>query len=1142
MSCGSCGQENREGARFCSGCGAALGRSCARCGAELRAGARFCDACGQAVEPAAPAAPAPQSYTPAHLAQRILHQRSALEGERKHVAVLFADVAGFTTLSERSDPEAMHVAMDRILAALLEQVHRFEGTVNQFLGDGIMALFGAPLALEDAPRRAVMAALAMQAEIERLRREIQAESGLEFRMRVGVHSGLVVVGKIGNDLRMDYTAVGDTTNLAARLQTLAPADGILISDALHRLVSGFFETREFGTVAVKGRSEPVRAHLVLADRAQRRRIDVLADVGLTPYAGRARELRQLEEAFASARAGEGQVVFLVGEAGIGKSRLLLEFRRTLAGVPHLWVEGRCASFGANSAYLPVVDALRRFFEIGERDDESRALAKVDAGIASLGGELAWTAPFLRQLLSLPAGDPAIAQLDAGSRRAQTFAALKALTLQAALERPLVVVMEDLHWIDPASEEYLAFLGDTVPATRALLICSHRPGYQHPFGDRSYHLRIALRPLSAGDTAEITRALLADSELPASVPALIERKAEGNPFFIEELAKSLLEQRDALAHGVEALSVPDTIHGVLAARIDRLAEAPKRAIQLASVIGREFALRLLERIVETGAAVRGQLEELRALELIYEKALHPELAYMFKHALTHDVAYESILVQRRKQLHRTIGLAIEELYAERLAEHYETLAHHFTRAEDWERALAYHERAVEKAAEGFATHSVVAHCKAALEIAARLGASVSEGRVRALLGHLGMAQFFLSEFRASGDSFVAAAERTRVPAFVAGHLADAAHSYIWGHDYEKGERHASSALRIARGAGSKAAEAGALAMIGFQQGVVGDIDGYEEKVRESLRLSEAAGSEPGVATAKFLLAEISEWTGRYHDAIQLGEEAIALGKRLRLPHVVVWSEWFVGKAACCLGDYGTALTRLSEGVSITERLGDRAWRTRLLNTLGWAYMEVGAEARALEFNQRAVALAREHGDPEIIVNGEINLALNRLAAGELGRAADDFERLHEEAERQRDPWLRWRYPLHIEDGRGRVALAANRPELALVAAEHQLEGARRHRVPKVEVRALDLRGRALLATDQRDAAEASLRAAADAARRIAYPRGVWRALAALAELEQRRGAKGRAAELRAQGAEIVGRLAATLPDDELRAALRRASGL
>jgi class 3 adenylate cyclase len=309
MRCPACTFENPSGMKFCGDCGAPLKSKCVRCGFENAPGMKFCGECGKPLATSAKESTArdPRSYTPNHLVEKILTSRSALEGERKQVTVLFADVKGSMDLAEQVDPEEWHKIMDRFFAILSEGVNRFEGTINQYTGDGIMALFGAPLALEDAPRRAVMAALGMQAQIEGLRREIQAESGLEFHLRIGTHSGLVVVGTIGNDLRMDYTAVGDTTNLAARLQTLAPPDGILISDALHHLVSGFFETREFGTVAVKGRSDPVCAHQVLADRTQRRRIDVLADVGLTPYAGRTRELRQLGDAFASAAAGEGQV-------------------------------------------------------------------------------------------------------------------------------------------------------------------------------------------------------------------------------------------------------------------------------------------------------------------------------------------------------------------------------------------------------------------------------------------------------------------------------------------------------------------------------------------------------------------------------------------------------------------------------------------------------------------------------------------------------------------------------------------------------------------------------------------------------------------------------------------------------------------
>jgi class 3 adenylate cyclase/tetratricopeptide (TPR) repeat protein len=1151
MNCGACSHVNRAEARFCEECGAPLSRVCASCGATLGAAARFCEACGQATTSATSSdAAVPQSYTPPHLVQRILRQRSSLEGERKHVAVLFADVIGFTPISERTDPEQMHTVMERFFDVLLAEVHRFEGTVNQFTGDGIMALFGAPLALEDAPRCAVMAAVAMQQEVERLRQELLQATGLDFRMRVGVHTGLVVVGRIGNDLRMDYTAVGDTTNLAARLQTLAPAGSILISEATHRLVAGYFDTRDCGELAVKGRSTPVRAFEVLADRAERRRIDVLADVGLTPLAGRGGELAALREAFAGASGGHGQIVFLVGDAGIGKSRLLFEFRRGLADQPHLWFEGRCASYGKTTAFLPIIDGLRRYFQIDDRDDEAAAIRKIEEGVGALGGTLDWTLPFLRQLLSLPTGDAAVSALDAASRRAQIFGALKAIAIQAAQLRPLVLVIEDLHWIDPASEEFLAFLGDALPTTRALLICSHRPGYRHPFGDRSYHVRVTLRPLSSTEMAGMTTALLGGVALPDTVRDLVERKAEGNPFFVEEVTKSLLEQgalrneagRIVLAQTLQELAVPDTIQGVLAARLDRLPDAPKHAMQIASVIGREFALRLLERIVETGKGVRGQLDELRALELIYEKAIHPELAYMFKHALTHDVAYESILLKRRKSLHRTIGLAIEELYADRLPEHFETLALHFERGEDWERALTYHELAAQKAEESYATHAVVHHCRNGLAIAERLGDAVDNNRRCRLEEKLGLAHFFLSEFHAAADAQRRAANLAADNASKALLLAWAGHSDTWGHRYPSARSSLDAALGLARREGIRGVEALALAFDGFTLGIHGDLDGYEERSLRALAIAREAGSEEAAALTSCLLCETAEWTGNYQRAIVFGTEAIDTARRLRLAHVLVWSTWFVGKAACCLGDYGRSLNWLEEAHTITERIGDRAWRTRLLNTLGWCLTELGDETRAREYNRRACVLAREIGDPELIANGEINLAINDLTLGEHGRAADTLEKLHEEAAVSEDPWMRWRYTLHITHGRGCVALARKDPLRALALADHELAGARRHRAPKLEVRALGLRGAALLLEDRREEAAAVLSQTIALADRIAYPRESWKALSLLAELEQRTGHDAQADAYTARALALRNAVAASLPDATLRKNLWAASDL
>jgi class 3 adenylate cyclase/tetratricopeptide (TPR) repeat protein len=1149
MHCPHCQRENRTGARFCRACGAALPSACPACGSPAEPESAFCDRCGAplagAAEPErerAPGGAGPASYTPRHLAERILRTRTALEGERKLVTVLFADVHGSTSIAERLGPEEMHGLMDRCFALLLDPVHRYEGTVNQFTGDGIMAVFGAPIALEDAPRRAVLAALEIQRALEPLREEMRSRA-IDFRMRIGIHSGVVVVGTIGNDLRMDYTAVGDTTHLAARLQSAAAPGGVLISETTQRLVDAFFETRDVGPLALKGFSGPRRAFEVLRERDGAGRLAALAEASLTPLAGRERELALLGEAFTSAREGRGRLVLLVGEAGLGKSRLLLEFRRRLGEEPHFFLEGRCASFGAHTPFLPIVDALRRYYGIEDRDDEATAVAKIDAGVREIGGELAWTLPFLRALLSLPPGDGAVPALDAATRRSETFRALKSLALAAADQRPVVFVVEDLHWIDPASAECLEFLAEAVAASRILLVCSYRPGHRHGFGDRSYHLRVALEPLGQAETAELTRGVLGGAEVPEQVRRLVADKAEGNPFFLEEVTKCLLEDgtlrrengRVVLARRLEQVAVPDRIHDVLMARIDRLAEEPKRAIQIASVIGREFALRLLERIREVGDRASALVADLRSVELVYEKAVHPELAYMFKHALTHDVAYASVLAHRRKELHRTIGLAMEELYADRLAEHYETLAHHFERGEDWERALDYHERSAAKAADRYASGAAAWHCRQALAIADRLGTAVAAARRCELEERLGLACMYLSEFCDSGDAFARAAEHADSPDRRVADLANASHSYLWGHAGESATRAGEAALALARGGGHREAEAHALSVIGFRRGVLGEIGVYAEHLQEAWRLVGPDRDAEIAGLLHFLVAEVSEWRGDYELSLAHGERALAIGRRLGLAHLLIWSNWFLGKAACCRGDYGRALGLLEEGRGLTERIGDRAWNTRLLNTLGWCYAEIGDLARARASNEGAARVAREIGDAEIIANAEINLALNHLALGETTRAQEGLAALL--AEPPPDfPFMRWRYSMHLENALGRVALAQGDPAQAFACAERELEAARRHAAPKLEARALELRARALLELERPEQALAALEDALAIAGRIGYPRATWRGLGLAALLEHRAGRRARAEACQAKRAQVVEALARSLPDAELRRGL------
>jgi class 3 adenylate cyclase/tetratricopeptide (TPR) repeat protein len=846
MQCPRCQHANPPEAKFCLECGARLALRCAACATELPAGAKFCLECGQPVGgPSAGQAPftSPAAYTPKHLAEKILTSRSALEGERKQVTVLFVDVSGFTSLSERLDPEDVHGLMSRAFELMLAEVHRYEGTVNQFLGDGIMALFGAPIAHEDHAQRAVHAALGIRKALEGYQEELRGRRGIGFQVRQGLNTGLVVVGSIGNDLRMDYTAVGDTTNVAARLQAAADPGRIVMSDAIHRLAGGYFYVRPLGEFTLKGKAEPVRAWEVPSARVARTRLDVEAERGLTPFVGRDRELRLLFECFEQAKAGRGQAVFIAGEPGIGKSRLLLEFRRRL-GDEATWLEGRAMSFGRAMAFHPLIDLLRRTFRIEEGDTEGTIVTKVERGVLRLGEDLRPLLPYLRYLLSVDPGDAAVLTMDPQQRRGEIFDALRRLTVRASEVRPQVMVYEDVHWMDQATEEYLLFTADSVPTSRVLRILTYRTGYVHPLGERTYHTRIALNTLSTSHSVEMAEGILATERLPEGLQALIVRKAEGNPFFVEEVVKSLLEvgalrraeQGYVLAKRQDEIFVPDAIQDVIMARIDRLAEAPKRTLQLASVIGREFTRRLLDRLAEIRARTEEVLRELKAIELIYEKSLFPELAYMFKHALTHEVAYNSLLVERRKALHRLIGLAIEELYADRLAEHYEVLAHHFSRGEEWAKALDYLLKAAEKAAKAYANREAVALYDQALEAAGQLGAAVGARAMMAIHRARSDIYFVLSEFeraRTEGEQFLALARLAGDRASEAAALAGMGSASARAHDYDRALAYARQAIQIAEQLDDKSILASGHFTIAQVYAVTGRIDQAWEEVDQTL---------------------------------------------------------------------------------------------------------------------------------------------------------------------------------------------------------------------------------------------------------------------------------------------------------------------
>ena len=707
MKCSKCQFENREGARFCKRCGIAFESKCPSCGHSYGPESVYCDECGHTlVEPQVPSPidySQPLSYTPKHLAEKILAARTTIEGERKQVTVLFADVKGFTSISEKLDPEEVQTLISECLVFFTEEIHRYEGAVAQFLGDGVMALFGAPIAHEDAPQRALYAALAIRERLGEFSEKLKVQ-GIDFSMRMGLNTGLVVVGRIGDDLTMEYTAMGDTVNLASRMESTAQPGTIQVSENTYRLTEGYFEFKPLGEIEVKGKKEPVKAYQLLGAGQAKTRIGVSLARGLTPFVGRQKEIEHLKGCYARVKEGQGQVVGIVGEPGVGKSRLLLQLRSMLPPGEYSYLEGDCLHYGGSIAYLPFLDMLRAYFDFAEGEQESLVKSKMAKRIASLDEKLQGILPPLQDILSRKVQDEEYLKLEPQQRREQVFEAIRALLIRESLNRPLILAIEDLHWIDKTSEEFLTYFIDGLANTHILLILLYRPEYTPVWVSKSYYSQIRVDQLPTGSSSDLVRAILEGGEVAADLRTLILTRASGNPLFIEELTHTLLERgyiqredgRYVLAVKPSDIEVPDTIQGIIAARIDRLEANLKRTMQVASVIGRDFAYRILQTITAMKQELKSCLLNLQELEFIYEKSMFPELEYMFRHALTQEVAYNSLLLKRRKEIHEKIGQAIENLYPDRLEEFYEVLAHHYARSENSDKGYKYMKLAGEKA--------------------------------------------------------------------------------------------------------------------------------------------------------------------------------------------------------------------------------------------------------------------------------------------------------------------------------------------------------------------------------------------------------------------------------------------------------------
>lgn len=711
MQCQDCQFDNPDGAKFCNECGSAQADCCPSCNNLNPPASKFCGECGYQlqVEPGKDEAPhvelsKPRSYTPKHLADKILTSRSAIEGERKQVTVLFADVANFTALSEKLDPEEVHLIMDGCFKILMAEIHKYEGTINQFTGDGVMAIFGAPIAHENHAKNACDAALAILAAIKPYGEKVHRECNVLFKIRMGINSGPVIVGSIGDDLRMDYTAVGDTTNLAARLESKAQHNTVLISDNTRRIVQNYFNLESIGKLDLKGKTGLHEGFRLIKRGNIETRMGASIAKGLTKFIGRKNSIARLMEIYGRVKEGHGQVIGIVGEPGVGKSRVLHEFKKRISADGITYLEGRCMQYGGNTIYKPIIDILRAYFQI--KDDDRAYLVKrkikEKCGQLSESGDEVLSAIY--DLLSIEVRNQEYLKLGPDQKRLFIFESMRNLFVKESESAPLIFVVEDLHWIDKSSENFIDYFIKWLANAKVMVVLLYRPEYVHQWGSLSYYTKLGLTQLGEQSSLELLQAILRDGAILNELVNLILSHASGNPLFIEELTHTLLDKgaivyRDdqyIAASKIGEIDIPETIEGIIAARLDRLEDNLKKTLQVASVIGRDFAFRILKLITEFKDEVKSYLFTLQGLEFIYEKKLFPELEYIFKHALTQEVAYKSLLINRRKEIHENIGKAIEDIYAERLPEYFEALSYHYYQSSNLEKCIEYSQKAAKKA--------------------------------------------------------------------------------------------------------------------------------------------------------------------------------------------------------------------------------------------------------------------------------------------------------------------------------------------------------------------------------------------------------------------------------------------------------------
>ncbi|SOZ05339.1 adenylate/guanylate cyclase domain-containing protein [Cupriavidus taiwanensis] len=1084
MRCASCGFENAESAKFCEECGARQVRVCPACGQEASRSAKFCSECGAPLGAPAGAKPSvgttasstPIDYTPPYLAERIraahaeMEARSPGDGERKMITALFADMAGSTALIHDLDPEDARRLIDPVLSLMMEAVHHYEGYVAKSMGDGILALFGAPIANEDHAQRALLAALRMQEAMRNYANGVRLAQGIALQIRVGINSGEVVVRTIRiKDLQTDYDPIGNSIHIASRMESIAVPGSIVASEHTRSLAEGYFAFNALGEAPIKGLPEPLAVFEVAGLGPLRTRLQVSASRGLARFVGRTRELDHLHEARAQARNGHGQIVAVVGEPGVGKSRLCHEFKLR-APRDSLVLETFSVSHGKAYPYLPLIELLRTYCQITPQDDERRRREKLTGKLLTLDRTLEDSLPYLLHLLGGTEPGPALAKMEGQVRQQRTFDAIKRLLVRESLAQPVELIIEDLQWLDAETEAFLRFLAESVVSARILLLVNFRPEYRHEWSGRSYFTQLRLDPLGEIEARELLRAMLgADAGL-SRLEQLILEQTEGNPFFIEEVVQDMVEKHvlrgERGQYRVERmpqkLHIPVTVQGVLAARIDRLQPAEKALLQTLAVIGKVFPWSLLARVVDRPEdATKTLLARLQAGEFIYEQPAFPEVQYSFKHALTQEVAYGSLLSERRRALHERTAQAVEAQFNGQLDEHCSELAYHFSQSGNHPKAVEYLYRAGSLAVQRSADSEAVTHLTMALTLLATLpdgpGRARQELELQLALGPAWMATkgFAASEVGATytralalcqalgepverftalmglrtfytvhgelrtarelAGQLVELADKSQDPGMiVTARRALGANLYYLGellparveleHVLERYDPalHRTQAFVYGLEPGVQG-----LAMLAIVLWLLGHPDQALARSQDALELARTPTHPSDSADALSAAIEVRMLRGEVQVAYELAQALVALATDYGLPYGLAFGTILSGWALAEKGNPAEGIDLIRQGLDAYRATGAEVMRTRFLILLAEACGSAGQAATGLESLAEALALTEQSG--ERLYEAEVHRVKGKLMLVEANwdgeaseaatRAQDCFLRAIEVARRQ-----------------------------------------------------------------------------------------------------------------------------------------------